>query len=327
MKDDDYLHDPTAPEDPEVARLERLLRSERYVPGSFQPRPAARPRLGRRPVLVGVALAAAAAALVWLSVRRAPSTLSPRPVASEQAPVGSGPSLALIEGHGATVAGATPGATLPSKAWLESHEALVRLGLSVGTVDLSPDGALRVLVADPERQHLELARGRVAVRVSATPEAFVIDTPEARLVDLGCAYTLEYDPIVRAGAVTVTSGFVRVERGARRVVVPRGASLRFGRDGVESPVESDAPPALRAALTAFEKGAADVAPIVAAARAVDDHTLLDLAVRTSGAARAAVLARLVALVGLPAAVSPDTSLEGALGAWHAHLRTRRLERR
>lgn len=324
MKDDDHLYDPTAPPDPEVARLETLLRTERYVPGSFQPRPPAKaPSRLRRPALIGALLAAAAALVVW-SIRRPSSPLAPHAVTSEQAPTRDGPSLAVLDGSGAKVAGGTPGATLPSKAWLESHDALVRLGFAVGTVDLSPEGSLRVLVAEPTRQHLELARGRLAVRVTAAPEAFVIDTPEARVVDLGCAYTLEWEPLLRVGAVTVTSGFVRVERGARRVVVPRGALLRFGRDGVESPVEIDAPPALRTALAAFEKGATDVTPIVGAARAADDHTLLDVAVRTSGAARAAVVARLVTLVGLPAGVTADASLEGVLEPWRLHLRARRL---
>lgn len=71
-----------------------------------------------------------------------------------------------------------------------------------------------------------------------------------------------------------------------------------------------------------------MAPILAVARKEDDFTLLDLAVRSEGAARAAVLKRLVALVGLADGATLDAPLENVLEKWQTKLRIpERLERR
>ncbi len=327
MKDDDYLFDRSGTPDPEVERLEALLAEQRYPKGSFVPRPPA-----RRPArwAVPVALFAAAAVVVALAVgleKRRPVVTTPSALPSEVASAKAGPALAILEGSGATVGGATPGAMLPSSAWLETRTARVRLTMAIGTLELEPDAALRVVTMDETHQHLELARGTLSAKVRAPPFTFVIDTPEVRVVDLGCAYVLTVDPKTHAGSLAVTSGFVQLERGTRKVIVPRGAQAGFGGGRIATPVEDDAPPALRAALATFEGGATDVAPILALARNKDDFTLLDLAVRTEGAARAAVLKRLVALVGPAEGAAIDAPLESVLDKWQQKLRIDRLERR
>ncbi|MBL8714965.1 MAG: hypothetical protein JNL79_03170 [Myxococcales bacterium] len=327
MKDDDYLFDRSGAPDEEVQRLEALLGEQRYVPGSFAPRPTP---LRRARWAVPLSLAAAAAVVIAVSFgldKRRPVATSPSGVPSEMSPVTPGPALAILEGKGATVGGAAPGAMLPSSAWLETREARVRLTMAIGTLDLEPDAALRIVAMDATHQRVELARGTLSAKVRAPPFTFVIDTPEVRVVDLGCAYVLVVDGKTHAGSLGVTSGFVQLERGARKVIVPRGARASFGGGRIATPIEDDAPPALRAALATFEGGAADVAPILSLARKEDDFTLLDLAVRTEGPTRAAVLKRLVALVGLADGASLEVPLEGVLDKWQQKLRIERLERR
>src|SRR4030095_190075 len=93
----------------------------------------------------------------------------------------------------------------------------------IGKVEIAPNSRVK-LVGTSEKQHrLSLERGGLHAKIVAPPRLFIVDTPSAVAVDLGCEYTLEVD---RAGnsKLNVTSGYVALERRGKKSIVPAGAS-------------------------------------------------------------------------------------------------------
>src|SRR5207248_1979033 len=83
----------------------------------------------------------------------------------------------------------------PEGAWLETDarsRAKVRVA-DIGWVDVEPRTRVRLVRASAAEHRLELSRGVLHAAVTAVPRLFVVDTPSAVAVDLGCAYTLEVD--------------------------------------------------------------------------------------------------------------------------------------
>ncbi len=116
MKDDDYLFDPGSAPDDEVQRLEALLKANtsparsRPVPPRRDDARAGRSRSRSRP------RRAVVIAVSFSLDKKRPVATSPTGVPSEMSPAIPGPALVILEGKGATVGGAAPGAMLPSKA-------------------------------------------------------------------------------------------------------------------------------------------------------------------------------------------------------------------
>lgn len=128
--------------------------------------------------------------------------------------------------------GLTATASLDTGQWLEtdgdSRARLVMRGL--GTIDVEPNSRLRVvspgtLFSSSERR-LELDVGRLHARVIAPPRLFVVETPSATAIDMGCEYTLAVDA---SGAtwIRVISGLVRMDLGDRIVDVRAGTEFRL----------------------------------------------------------------------------------------------------
>ena len=61
---------------------------------------------------------------------------------------------------------------------------------SVGEVEIEPHSRLRMISARADRQRMALDRGTIHAFIWAPPATFVVDTPSAKAVDLGCRYTL-----------------------------------------------------------------------------------------------------------------------------------------
>jgi hypothetical protein len=58
---------------------------------------------------------------------------------------------------------------------------------------------------------LSLERGALHARIAAPPRLFIVDTPSAMAVDLGCEYKLDVDAAGNS-RLHVTSGFVALNR-------------------------------------------------------------------------------------------------------------------
>ncbi|MEZ4400187.1 MAG: FecR family protein [Kofleriaceae bacterium] len=290
---DEYLWDRTG-DDPEVAGLERLLGGLAHD-APLAPLPPRSPRSprGRWVAVAAVGLAAAAAAAYLVARRPGP----PR--------CGSDTGFAFaIRGGAARCGGgvATGRGVLPVGAWLETPaDATADVTVAdIGALTLAGGSRLRLVATGAAEHRLELAAGALSARVTAPPRLFVVDTPAARAVDLGCAYDLAVLADGRT-RLTVTSGVVELASHDRIAHVTVGATVTTvpGR-GPGTPVRVDAPPALADAVARYDAGdAASLAPALAAAGAADTLTVWNLLANAPPPERAAVLARLDQLFPRP----------------------------
>jgi hypothetical protein len=181
----------------------------------------------------------------------------------------------------------------------------------IGQVKIEPNTRLRIVESRPNEHRLALARGTLHARVLAPPRLFLVETPSAVAVDLGCAYSLAVDGAGR-GLLRVTWGRVAFVLHGRESVVPAGARCET-RPGIGpgTPYFEDAPAVLRKALEQldFENGGARALGVVlAGARRRDSLTLWHLLLKASSAEQDRVYERLAALVPPP----PGVTRQGVL---------------
>lgn len=267
-------------------------------------------------------LAAAAVLFVFLFLRPPGMRSSARSCASPKA----GFAFSL-SGGSARCDGdrAAPQGTLPVGAWLETAsttKADVRLA-DIGDLTVYGDSRLRLVGTSPHEHRLELARGKVTARVIAPPRLFIVDTPGATAVDLGCAYELTVDEAGRTH-LRVTSGAVSLEgRGKVSYAPALTEVLAIPGRGPGTPISFGAAPAFRAAVERVDGGElAALATALPLATLGDTITLWNLLPRAAPAERAAVLARLEALSPRPAGVSAEDILAAdaaALERWRQDL--------
>lgn len=231
---------------------------------------------------------------------------------------------------------------VPLSTWrLNGHpvalgEALVATGqpltltaAGVGSVQLQPQGRLRVLESHKTRQRLALDSGILKVKVTAPPRLFVVETSLATATDLGCEYTLSAsdEPWLyffrrRVGsALHVVSGYVELEDKNKNVVlVPGGALVVVLGDGHQTLPAFEA--ASSAVLTYDSTHA--LAPLLGALKKPEDTlTLFHLLPRVRGAERATVLDKLLTLTTLPKGVTRAQVLAldpHALATWRDELK-------
>lgn len=301
--DDRYLWDGSGDPDPEIRRLEESLGRFR---GPREPLPLPAPRSRNRfsrPLLAAAAVAAiaAAAAVLFLAGR---ATLLPRwsVEAAEGAP--------LVDSRPIAASSMLPvGRAIETDA---ASRATVAAG-AFARISVAPDSRLRLLRSGPLQQRFALDRGRISARISAPPRLFVVETPSAMAVDLGCEYTLEVDSS-GGGLLRVETGWVSFERDGRESIVPAGASCATRpRQGPGTPYYEDAANELRSALERFDfegGGAAALEEILASARKRDALTLWHLLLRADGRDRERVYEKLAELVPPPPEVTRAGVLSG-----------------
>lgn len=320
---DDYLWDRSGPPDPDVDRLEALLAryrtdAERLPPLRLD---AVEREAGRAPDwrswLAAAAVAALAVGAGWLSAPTRQAGEDPWRVAQ-------------VEGQPRL--GATPLTardTLTPGRWLDtdaSSSAVVFVG-RIGRLEVAPGSRLRLVTADAAAHRAELAHGRIEAQIWAPPGQFVIDTPSATAVDLGCAYTLTMgrDGV---GLLVVQGGWVGFEHQGRESFVPAGASVRtYPGSGPGIPAFDDASEALRQAVRTLDAAEGDgqaepIDVILREARPRDALTLWHLLARVDTRHLPAVVDRLHALAPMPAGVTRNGVLTGdraMLDAWWSAL--------
>ena len=99
---------------------------------------------------------------------------------------------------------------------------------NIGNVEIEPNSRVKLVDTNPEQHRLSLERGVLQAKISAPPRLFIVDTPSAAAVDLGCEYKLEVD---KAGNSTlaVTRGFVSLNAAANRSSRPGGLHYKRGK--------------------------------------------------------------------------------------------------
>lgn len=276
---EDYLWDRSGPPDPEIERLEQTL-----APLRLAPKPA-RPLAAIRPAPAPWRLAAAAAVILCAVGVTRYATPKPEDTAWQVA-----------------------GRNVKRGQILRTHDAAVQLQAdSVGRVDVAPGS--EVLAAGGKR--LQLRRGELTAFIWAPAREFVVDTPSARAVDLGCQYTLNVDER-GDGLLRVSMGWVAFETGGRESFIPAGAQCRTRRNtGPGIPSYDESADSFRAALTAFEDSKPGaLQQVLHEAGPKDGLSLWHVLTRVSKGDRGPVFDRFAQLVALPGSVTREAAIRG-----------------
>lgn len=312
---DDYLWDGSGEPDPEIQKLEAALGKLRHnratpaFPDMSAGLPKPRPLFWHTRLFPRFAIAAAvvlvASAAAFLLLRSKPA-LKPQTgwdvtrVAGEPR-VGS---LALSEksNTGKLVLGQTLETDGKSQASIKVED--------VGEIVVDPDTRLRL--NGSQVRHLALERGTIHASIWAPAGEFVIDTPSAVAVDLGCAYTLHVDD-AGDGLLRTTLGWVGFKLADHEAFIPAGAACPTKRKtGPGIPYFEDASSEFRSALSKLE--AANVSPdekaaplqvILTQSRRRDSLTLWHLLSRVPEADRGVVYDRLAHFIPPPAGVTRE----------------------
>lgn len=283
-------------DDPELAWLEQLLGGYAHA-APLRPLRPLPSRRGRWPVIMGL-VAAAAVALLMVWPEREPPSIVRKPAQVDACAGGPGFAFATEGGVARCADGESTAGVLPIGQWLEtSTEVSARLEIAdIGSLTVHGGSRVRLIGTGADEHRLELARGRVSAMVSAPPRLFVIDTPGASAVDLGCAYELSVDDEGRTH-LSVTAGAVSLEGHGLVAYVAAGSEVVAvpGRGpGTPTAVGAGAP--LRDAVARFDAGdATALDELLALAAARDAVTLWNLLDRTAGDARSSVARRLESL--------------------------------
>ena len=258
MKDlvSDYLWDGSGEKDAEAVRLERALAGFRHAGREPQwPDGATLPGLGeagtnRQHWFQFMAVAASVLILAsgWFGLR----------VAEE--PVTSTGSWDVQSVAGAPKVGANfvkgPGDTVRLRAgqWLETDgKSQASLTVTeIGKINVEPGTRLRLVESREGRTWMKLERGTIHAFIWAPAGQFMVDTPSALAVDLGCRYTLQVDDKGQ-GVLRTTMGWVGFKLNGREAFIPQGA-VDETRPGVGpgTPFFEDADPEFLAALKRFD---------------------------------------------------------------------------
>lgn len=245
-----------------------------------------------RLALAGVGIAAAAM-LVLIVVRRYATDMR-------------GPSWEVTRAGG--IQRLRPGESLETDS---SSRAEIRIA-DVGYLNVEPNSRIRLLVTGAEEHRMALDRGRVEAVTWSPPRLFIVETPLATAIDLGCAYTLE---VAGDGSslLHVTSGLVALERDGRETIVPAGAfsKTRPG-TGPGTPFFEDSSEQFQSALDYLDSGAAagpersqQLDIVIREARVRDGVSLWHLLPRLDEQARGPVYDRLAQLLPPPAGVTRE----------------------
>jgi hypothetical protein len=194
-----------------------------------------------------------------------------------------------------------------------------------GRVEVDPGSRLRLVTNGPGRKRLSLERGTIHAVIWAPPGQFVVDTPSAVAVDLGCVYTLHVDDS-GAGLLRTTMGWVGFKLNGHESFIPAGAICQTRpKIGPGTPYMEDASASFRDALSRFdfesrtpEERNALLGILLTDARKDDAMTLWHLLSRVSDVDRPGVYDCLASLAPPPAGVTREGILRldrAMLDAW------------
>jgi hypothetical protein len=293
---EEYLWDRSGEPEPEIVRLEKILCRFRYEPKSSR-FIKIRPRRHR----YGWALAAAAIFVIGAVV---------------------GIPLAT---RGKLTAWQQNGQNLRAGQWIKTgtKDGVTIDAAAIGEVVVEPRSRLRLLASGENQQRFDLLRGTIHALIWAPPGRFVVDTPSAKTVDLGCRYTLQISDNGE-GLLNVETGWVAFEWQKRESFIPAGAACvtRPGK-GPGTPWFDDASGVLKQAVREFDQTGDEqmLKVVLSSARDRDALTLWHLLSRTDGYQRGEVFDRFEHAVELPATVTREAIMAGnseAMGAaWNA----------
>lgn len=140
--------------------------------------------------------------------------------------------------------------------WLETDNASraqIKVA-EIGIVNIDPNSRLQLVETRETEHRIALAKGKMSAVILAPPRLFMVDTPSATAVDLGCAYTLEVDE--EGGSLLhVTSGWVSFVRDGQESFIPAGAMCATRKGlGLGTPYLASSTESLKTALNLLDFG-------------------------------------------------------------------------
>jgi hypothetical protein len=318
---DDYLWDGSGEPDPDIQKLEKVLgryRHDRPAPSFEHVVEVRSAKTSSRFLNFPFSFAVGAVAAILLATVTLILFLRARPVPN----LGPAWDVARLEGAprvgskamrgNAAIGKLGVGQTLETD---DSSRAAITFD-ETGRVEVERSSRLRLVTNGPGHKRLSLERGTIRATIWAPPGEFVVDTPSAVAVDLGCVYTLHVDDS-GAGLLRTTMGWVGFKLNGHESFIPAGAVCATRpKIGPGTPYFEEATPAFRDALARFDFGENTPAErgkllgiILLEARKNDALTLWHLLSRVNDADRPRVYDRLVALAPPPTGVTR----EGILG--------------
>ncbi len=307
----EYLWDRTGEPDPEIVRLEAALRPLRRLP----PAPVLEASASRRR-LEGRPLAAAAAVVLALL------PLMPR---TDRHDARDGWRVEWLAARSGAARAGDRQDRVAAGGWIDTRQDRARVEVGrIGQVVLEPSTRVGLVDAGRRAHRLSLLRGTLHAMIWGRPGEFVVDTPAARAVDLGCEYTLTV-AADGTGLLRVESGWVGFEHHGLQSLVPAGAVCRtYGGRGPGTPRFETATAGFAEALDLLDSGAGDgraaaaLSRVLAEAGRRDALSLWHLLSRVDPPTRARVVDRLAASVPPPAGVTREGIAAGDLAmldAW------------
>jgi hypothetical protein len=172
----------------------------------------------------------------------------------------------------------------------------------VGVIDVGRGTTLRLV----GKNRFALTVGTIHAKTTSPPGIFIVDTPRAQAIDLGCEYTLTILPD-GSGVLRVSSGWVELSEDWTQSLVPQGAMATISSDGsLSPPIFEDASPMFKEAVRRR-----DLKTALPLARRRDALTLINLFRSANEEERALIYDRLNALVPAPPALTRDAVRYGS----------------
>src|ERR1700731_2030120 len=327
---DDYLWDRSGEPDPEVQKLETALGRYRHN----QPAPSFEKIADIRPVkqksnFFGLRWSYQLGAVAAIVLLVAAAFLVLRPKPTENIP----PSWAIARLEGTPRVGWHSLSEKSGPIDLRIGQTLVtdnssRASITLdetGRIEVDAGSRLRLVTNGPGRKRLSLERGTIHATIWAPPGEFVVDTPSAVAVDLGCVYPLHVDDS-GAGLLRTTMGWVGFKLNGHESFIPAGAVCKTRpKIGPGTPYFEDASASFLDALSKFDFAAttpeernALFGILLVDARKNDALTLWHLLSRVSDTDRPGVYDRLAVLAPPPVGVTREGILRldhPMLDAW------------
>jgi len=305
---EDYIWDGSGQPDQEIKRLETMLGRFAHRDGEFEFPAVAPQRHAIRwrlwiPSLVAAAVVVFAA--IWLVAYFFPD-----------------PRWQIVSVEGAPKIGssaAEAGMRLAAGKWIQTSDTsrmTLEIG-GIGRIEVDPGTQMYLLETGREHEEAVLERGTIHAEVNASPYVFLVRTPSAYALDMGCAYTLHVNPD-GSGILEVTEGWIEFQHGYMQSMVPAGADAETRPGfGPGAPYFADASPDFRRALEIVnfdvndnQARSAALTTVLAEARVRDAFTLLNLLHRVSPEDRGRLFDRLAALLPPPPGVTREDAIEG-----------------
>jgi ferric-dicitrate binding protein FerR (iron transport regulator) len=194
-----------------------------------------------------------------------------------------------------------------------SSEAQIKIA-NIGQLTIDPNTRIRLLVTRRDQHRFALDRGKVEATTWAPPRLFIVETPSATAIDLGCKYTLEVQDD-GSSMLHVTLGLVALERGTGETIVPAGAFCRTRSGaGPGTPFFEDSSPQFQSALEqvdSLQEGperSRQVEIVLREAHIRDGLSLWHLLPRVDDESRGLIYDRLAQLLPPP----PEVTREGVI---------------